>query len=211
MPGAPTLGGAGTSLQFAGGINNSVFGPLDPTFNDVATGNTDGSGSVTLSAKPDRSGTLRFNFPRFNDLSPTTVGRGLRPACGASVDLQSACGHLERRAAPGPARPLERPALGHAGHRRPGQRHHADDRVQTVNLPTLQADTFDTPVPLGAGTWSLKAAYSDPTADRGRGVALGRGHRARCAGSAGRHHPQRASRARSGPARAPPPRVAPDR
>ena len=164
LPGAPTLGGAGTSLQFAGGINNSVFGPLDPTFKDVATGNTDGSGSVTLSAKPDRSGTLRFNFPRFNDLSPTTVDVG-STRVRASVDLQSASVtssgvRLQGRLAPSSGR--RSATLGIVAQ----ASGITPTTVQTVNLPTSSA-TFDTTVPLGAGTWTLKAAYSDPTAVEG--------------------------------------------
>ena len=164
LPGAPTLGGAGTSLQFAGGINNSVFGPLDPTFNDVATGNTDGSGSVTLSAKPDRSGTLRFNFPRFNDLSPTTVDVG-STRVRASVDLQSASVtssgvRLQGRLAPSSGR--RSATLGIVAQ----ANGITPTTVQTVNLPT-SSDTFDTTVALGAGTWTLKAVYSDPTAVEG--------------------------------------------
>ena len=38
--------------------------------------------------------------------------------------------------------------------------------VQTVNLPSA-SDTFDTTVALGAGTWTLKAVYSDPSAVEG--------------------------------------------
>ena len=164
LPGAPALGGAGTSLQFAGGINNSVFGPLDPTFNDVATGNTDGSGSVTLSAKPDRSGTLRFNFPRFNDLSPTSVDVG-STRVRASVDLQSVSVtssgvRLQGRLAPSSGR--RSATLGIVAQ----ANGITPTTVQTVNLPT-SSDTFDTTVALGAGTWSLKAAYSDPTAVEG--------------------------------------------
>ena len=158
------MGGAGTSLQFAGGINNSVFGPLEATFSDVATGNTDGSGSVTLSAKPDRSGTLRFNFPRFNDLSPTTVDVG-STRVRASVDLQSVSVtssgvRLQGRLAPtsGP-RAAMLGIVAQANGITP-------TTVQTVNLPT-SSDTFDTTVALGAGTWTLKAVYSDPTAVEG--------------------------------------------
>jgi len=164
LPGAPPPGGAGTSLQFAGGINNSVFGPLDPTFNDVATGNTDGSGSVTLAAKPDRSGTLRFNFPRFNDLSPTTVDVG-STRVRASVDLQSASVtasgvRLQGRLAPTSGRRSATLGIVAQASGIP------PTNVQTVNLPT-SSDTFDTTVPLGAGTWTLKAVYSDPTAVEG--------------------------------------------
>ena len=164
LPGAGPVQGAAASLQFAGGINNSVFGPLDPTFNDVATGNTDGSGSVTLAAKPDRSGTLRFNFPRFNDLSPTTVDVG-STRVRASVDLQSASVtasgvRLQGRLAPTSGRRSATLGIVAQASGIP------PTNVQTVNLPT-SSDTFDTTVPLGAGTWTLKAVYSDPTAVEG--------------------------------------------
>jgi hypothetical protein len=164
LPGAPPPGGAGTSLQFAGGINNSVFGPLDPMFGDVASATTDGSGNVALTAKPDRSGTLRLSIPRFQDLSATTVDVG-STRVRASVDLQSASVtptgvRLQGRLAPTSGRRAATlNVVGQASGITPAT-------VQSLNLPG-SSDSFDTTVPLGPGTWTLKMVYSDPTAVEG--------------------------------------------
>jgi tungstate transport system substrate-binding protein len=164
LPGAGPVQGAATLLQFAGGINNSVFGPLDPTFGDVASATTDGAGNVALSAKPERSGTLRLSIPRFQDLTATTVDVG-STRVRASVDLQSASVtptgvRLQGRLAPtGGRRSATLNVVGQASGITP-------TTVQSLNLPD-SSDSFDTTVPLGAGTWTLKMVYSDPTAVEG--------------------------------------------
>jgi len=164
LPGAGPVQGAAASLQFAGGINNSVFGPLDPMFGDVASATTDGSGNVALTAKPDRSGTLRLSIPRFQDLSATTVDVG-STRVRASVDLQSASVtptgvRLQGRLAPTSGRRAATlNVVGQASGITPAT-------VQSLNLPG-SSDSFDTTVPLGPGTWTLKMVYSDPTAVEG--------------------------------------------
>ena len=159
LPGAGPVQGAAAALQFSAGISGSPFGPISPSFKDAASGTSDASGNVSLSAHLDRTGQLQLHVPQFQDLTATTADLGAtRVTASLKIGVKRDGSRVKLSGKLTPT-VIGKDATVQVLGRQSGSKRYR--RLATEKLRN-KAKKYSVSVTLGAGQWKLKTRYRNP-------------------------------------------------
>ena len=159
LPGAGPVQGAPASLQFSAGISGTPFGPISPNFGNLDTDTSDGSGNLSLSARPPRTGQLQLAVPQFQDLTATNADLGAtRVTAAPTLSLHRDGTRLKLSGKLTPA-VIGKDATIQVLGRQPGAKRYRPLTTQKLRNKAKKYSLTTTP---GAGQWKLKTRYRNP-------------------------------------------------